>query len=45
MRELRLRLLRDLRTASGFDSRQALKQVQEDLRLIEQGLELLRLPK
>ncbi|MDA9488067.1 hypothetical protein XI08_02310 [Bradyrhizobium sp. CCBAU 11361] len=30
MREIRLRLLRDLRTASGFGSRQALKQVQED---------------
>jgi hypothetical protein len=43
MRELRHRLLKDL-AASGFDSRQALEQVQRDLRLIEQGLEQLRLP-
>ncbi|UVO30734.1 hypothetical protein [Bradyrhizobium arachidis] len=44
MRELRHRLLKDLRAASGFEPRQALKQVQEDLRIIEQGLEQLRLP-
>ncbi|WP_092234432.1 hypothetical protein [Bradyrhizobium sp. Gha] len=44
MRELRHRLLKDLQAASGFESRQALKQVHEDLRVIEQGLELLRLP-
>ncbi|GLR91866.1 hypothetical protein [Bradyrhizobium iriomotense] len=44
MRELRRRLPKDLRAASGFDSRQALKQVQEDLRIIEQGLEQLRMP-
>jgi hypothetical protein len=43
MRELRHRLLKDLGT-SGFDSRQALEQVQRDLRLIERGLEQLRLP-
>jgi hypothetical protein len=43
MRELRHRLLKDLAT-SGFDSRQALEQVQRDLRLIEQGLEQLKLP-
>jgi hypothetical protein len=43
MRELRHRLLKDLAT-SGFDSRQAMKQVQMDLRVIEQGLEQLRLP-
>ena len=44
MRELRHRLLKDLRAASGFDSRQALKQVQDDLRIIEQGLEQLLPP-
>jgi hypothetical protein len=43
MRELRHRLLKNLGT-SGFDSRQALEQVQRDLRLIERGLEQLRLP-
>jgi hypothetical protein len=43
MRELRHRLLKDLAT-SGFDSRQTLEQVQRDLRIIEQGLEQLRLP-
>jgi hypothetical protein len=42
MRELRHRLLKDL-ARSGFHSRQALEHVQRDLRLIEQGLEQLRL--
>ncbi|GLR91922.1 hypothetical protein [Bradyrhizobium iriomotense] len=45
MRELRQRLLKDLQAASGFDSRQALEQVQKDLRIIEQGLAQLRSPK
>ncbi|GLR88342.1 hypothetical protein [Bradyrhizobium iriomotense] len=44
MRELRHRLLKDLQAASGFDSRRAREQVQKDLRVIEQGLEQLRLP-
>ncbi|WFU37549.1 hypothetical protein QA640_24050 [Bradyrhizobium sp. CB82] len=44
MRELRHRLLKDLQAASGFDSRQALEQVQKDLRIIEEGLAQLRSP-
>ncbi|WP_407122358.1 hypothetical protein [Bradyrhizobium sp. STM 3561] len=44
MRELRRGLLKDLQIAAGSDSRRALEQVQEDLRIIEQGLEQLRLP-
>lgn len=44
MRELRHRLLKDLQAASAFESRQALKQVQEDLRVIEQGLAQLKTP-
>lgn len=42
MRELRQRLLKDL--APGLESRQALKQVHEDLRVIEQGLAQLGPP-
>lgn len=44
MRELRHRLLKDLQAAPGFEPRQALKHVQEDLRVIEQGLAQLRPP-
>jgi hypothetical protein len=42
MRQLRRRLLTDLEAASGVDPRQTLEQVQEDLRVIEEGLEQLR---
>lgn len=41
MRDLRRQLLGGLQAASGIDPRQALEQVREDLRVIEEGLEQL----
>ncbi|MGY8667045.1 hypothetical protein Q3C01_32450 [Bradyrhizobium sp. UFLA05-109] len=43
MRELRHKLLGGRQAASGMDPGLALNQVQEDLRVIEQGLEQLRM--
>lgn len=45
MRELRRQLLGGLQAAPGINPRAALKHVEEDLRVIEQGLEQLRLPR
>jgi len=46
MRELRRQLLGGLQAAPGINPRPALKHVEEDLRIIEQGhLEQLRLPR
>jgi hypothetical protein len=44
MRDLRQHLLGNLESTSGINPRQALEQVREDLRLIEDGLEQLQPP-
>ena len=43
MRELRHQLLEPLRSTSGINAAQSRKSILEDLRLIEDGLEQLRL--
>ena len=42
MRELRRQLLQNLQCTASIDPRHALKYVHDDLRAIEEGLELLR---
>ena len=44
MRELRRQLLENLLSRTGIDPRRALKEVRDDLRAIEEGLEQLRPP-